>query len=85
MLVVIFMRNPTDRAALIFYQVLSSTINRKLCACISRNAENRIESTRSMLLLSFQERSVNNTKVLATFYKKLSFGYCEIVSDSCKS
>ena len=86
MLAVIFMWKPTGIAALIFfYQELSRPIKRRFCAYISWNAENRIEPYRTMLLFSFQESSVNNIKVLATFHKIFSLGYLENKNDFCKS
>ena len=77
MLAAIFMWKPTGIAALFFHQELSRPIKRRFCTYISWNAENRIEPYRTMLLMSFQESSVNNIKVLATFQKIFNFAYLE--------
>ena len=70
-----FLWKLTDIAALIFYQELSSPIKRNFYAYISWNAGNRTETSRTIMLFSLQETSVDSIKVLATFHKIFSFGY----------
>ena len=67
---IIFMWKHTGIAALIFYQELSSSKEKVLCPNLLKRWK-RTQPDRTWLLFSFEESSVNNIKVLATFYENL--------------